>query len=76
MLHEDVDLLLPSDHFIDLGDVLMHQSLLEEDLSLDGLHLLWIALIHPQYFHCHCLSRRLVDGPPHPPVTAFSDLLS
>lgn len=35
-LHEDVDLVVLADDFVDLGDVLMHQVLLQFDLTLDG----------------------------------------
>lgn len=57
VLHEDVNLVVFADHLVDLGDVLMHQVLLELDLPLDALQLLGLVLLNCGDLHCHCLSR-------------------
>ena len=58
VLHEDVHLVVFADHLVDLGDVLMHQVLLELDLPLDALQLLGLVLLHCGDLHCHCLARK------------------
>jgi hypothetical protein len=75
VLHEDVDLLLPADDLVDLGDVLMHQSLLQQDLSLDRLHLLGVACLHGKHLHCHYLAGEAMDCSPDAPVSALPYLL-
>ena len=76
ILHEDVNVLLFPNHLVNLCDVFVHQSLLQQYFSLDGLHLLGVALIDFQDLYCHCLSGGFVDGFPDPAVSALADLLS
>ena len=61
VLHEDVDFAVPADDLVDLGDVLVHQVLLQLDLPLDGLELLGLVLVHSHDLDCHCFPRELVD---------------
>lgn len=44
-LHKDIDLVVLADDFVDLGDVLMHQVLLQLNLTLDGFQLLRLVLL-------------------------------
>lgn len=75
-LHENVDLVVLADDLIDLGDVLMHEILLEFYLSVDGLKLVGLILIHRGYLDRHSLTGQSMDGLLHLSKPSFADCLS
>ena len=72
-LHEDVDLVVLADHLVDLGDVLMHQVLLQLDLALDGLQLLRLVLLDCGYLDRHSLTSQSMDSLLHLSESTLTD---
>jgi hypothetical protein len=64
VLHEDVDFALVLDHFIDLGDVFMHQSPLMLHFLNDGLGKVRM-LLNRAYLNGHSLSSKSMHCLPH-----------
>lgn len=75
-LHENVDLVVLADDLIDLGDVLMHQILLEFYLPVDSLELVGLILLHRGYLDSHSLTGQPMDGLLHFSKASFADRLS
>lgn len=75
-LHENVDLVVLADDLIDLGDVLMHQILLEFYLPVDGLELVGLILLHSGYLDGHSLTGQPMDGLLNLSKASFADRLS
>jgi hypothetical protein len=72
-LHEDIDLVVLADDLVDLGDVLMHQVLLQLDLTLDGLQLLGLVLLDRDDLDRHSLASEPMDRLLHLPKSALAD---
>ena len=75
-LHENVDLVVLAYDLIDLGDVLMHEILLKFYLTLDGLKLVGLILLHRGYLDSHSLTGQSMDGLLHFSEASFADCLS
>ena len=75
VLHEDVDLAVLADHFVDLGDILVKQILLQFDLPLDGFELLGVVVVDRGDLNRHHLSSEPVDGLLDLPEAALANRL-
>lgn len=75
-LHENVDLVVLPYHLIDLSYALMHQILLKFYLTLDGLKLVGLVLIHSGYLDRHCLTGQSMDRLFDLSEASFADGLS